>query len=428
MEGLLEGIGQQELLALLITLGIGILIGIEREYSKKGGLAVQEIFAGVRTFPLIALLGHLFMLLGRELSHWVFTLGAMGFMLFVIASYITSYKEERTGGTSQMAMIIAFLLGGMVQIGYAGVAILAGVVVTALLALKLQLHTAIGKIAQKDIFAILQFVVLAVLIFPFLPDKAYGPYEVLNPQEIWRIVVIILGVDFLGYLLAKFIGTKRGTVVTGILGGFASSTAVAWSFSRRSRKVKGHSGEFAGGIVLASSIMFPRILIWLFLWNMELFRELLIPVLIIGAVGITTGILLVRRGSEQKEGVEHEPKNPLNLIGALSFGALYAGILLLVAFAQANFGDKGVYLASGISGLTDVDAITISMSELGGERFSLYLSHVSIVIAAISNSLLKYLLCFLFGSSELRSKVSFGFLAIVGVSLLYLLVKAVFIG
>jgi uncharacterized membrane protein (DUF4010 family) len=156
--------------------------------------------------------------------------------------------------------------------------------------------------------------------------------------------------------------------------------------------------------------------------------ELLLPVVLIGAVGVTFGVLLVRRGGEKGEGVEHEPKNPLNLIGALTFGALYAGILLLVAFAQDRFGDQGVFLASGISGLTDVDAITISMSELGGERFSLFVSHVSIVIAAISNSLLKYALCFFFGSSELKKRISFGFLPIIGTALLYLLIKGFVIG
>ncbi len=428
MDQLLEGLKQGEVLRFLIAIGIGVLMGMERESSKKGDGIGPEIFAGVRTFPLITILGYLCMFLTGVLSHWIFTLGALSFIAFVIVSYVMSYQREQTGGTTQMAMIIAFMLGGMVQAGYAGLAIIGSVVVTGLLALKIQLHTAIGKIAQKDIFALLQFVVLSVLIYPLLPDQTFGPFDVLNPSRIWRIVIIILAIDFLGYLLAKFIGTKRGTIITGVLGGFASSTAVAWTFSRRSRKDEAHVGEYAGGIVLASSIMFPRILIWLFIWNQTLFWDLLLPILLIGTVGVSAGVYLIRREDRKEEGMGHQPKNPLNLISAFSFGVLYAAILLLVAFAEENFGDKGVYLASGISGLTDVDAITISMSKLGGERFEFFVSHLAIVIGAISNSLLKYGVCLTFGSPSMRKRISMGFLPIIGASLLYLLIKGLILG
>lgn len=428
MEEVLKNLDPQDALEALITVGIGLLMGLEREYAKKKNRTEEEIFAGIRTFPLISLTGFLLMFLGDERSAWIPALGTFGFMLFVIASYWTSYHEKRSGGTSQMAMIIAFLLGGMVQVGHMGMAILSGIVVTGLLALKFQLHTAIGRIDQKDIFALLQFVVLSVLVYPLLPDQAYGPYEVLNPRDIWRIVIIILGVDFFGYLLAKFIGSKKGTLITGILGGFASSTAVAWSFSRKSRKDEVNVDAYAGGIVLASSIMFPRVLIWMYLWNQELLRELFLPVVVIGAIGVGAGIIIVKRGGREQEGSVPQPRNPLNIKSAVSFGVLYSGILLLVAFSQENFGDKGIYLASSISGLTDVDAITISMSQLGGERFSLFVSHVSIVIGMIANSLLKYGISLGFGSSLMRKQVSLGFLPMILAAFLYLGIKFFVIG
>lgn len=428
MDGFLKDFSSQDGISFLIALAIGILMGLEREHSKRDAAPGYEIFAGIRTFPLLTILGYLLMYLGRELSVWIFTVGMAGIIAFAITSYITSYQDKRTGGTTQMATIVAFLLGGMVQAGFMGLAVLIGIVVTGLLALKVQLHTAIGKVGQQDIFALLQFIVLAILVFPLLPDKTFGPFDVLNPSEIWRIVIIILGIDFLGYLLAKFIGKKKGTVITGIMGGFASSTAVAWSFSRKSVKEEEHVGEYAGGIVLASSIMFPRILIWLYIWNETLFWELLLPVLLIGALGVTLGVRIVRTEKEKEEGMEHEPRNPLNLVSALTFGVLYAGILLLVAFSREHFGDEGVYIASGISGLTDVDAITISMSKLGGDRFSLFVSHMAIVIGAIANSFLKYGICLAFGSPSMRKRISMGFLPIIGASLLYLLIKGLFLG
>ncbi len=426
MDDLLKGFGSDELIGFLIAVGIGVLMGLEREFAKgKEGKeeGAPEIFAGIRTFPLIAVFGYLLMFLAQEFSIWIFTTGAFGFILFIIASYLISYQDKRTGGTTQMAMIIAFFLGGTVEAGFVGMAIVIGIVVTALLALKIQLHTAIGKIDQGDIFALLQFVVLTVLVYPLLPDQTYGPYDVLNPRDIWRIVIIILGVDFFGYLLAKFLGPKKGTVITGVVGGCASSTAVAWSFSRRSRKDENNVGGYAGGIVLASSIMFPRILIWLYLWNKALLQELFIPVLLIGALGVLIGIWIVRKDGTKDEGMAHRPRNPLNLTSALTFGLLYTGILLLVAYAQENFGDEGVYLASGISGLTDVDAITISMAQLGGERFALFVSHVSIVIGAIANSSLKLGICLLAGSTSMRKRIAMGFLPIILAALIYLGIK-----
>ncbi|MFB6258621.1 MAG: MgtC/SapB family protein, partial [Flavobacteriales bacterium] len=328
---------------------------------------------------------------------------------------------------TQVDLMIVYVLGGMVQAGFGGLAVLAGVVVTALLALKFQLHTAIGKIEQKDIFAILQFVVLSVLVLPLLPDQAYVPYDVLEPRAIWRIVVIILGIDFFGYLLAKFIGQEKGALVTGVLGGFASSTAVTWSFARRSRRTKGGVGAYAGGIVLASSIMFPRILIWLLIWNKTLFSELVLPILLLAGLGVTLGIYIVR-SEQSEEKMDHEPHNPLNLISALTFGLIYSGVLLLVAYSNDQFGDKGVFLASGLSGLTDVNAITISMSKLGGDRLPLFVAHLAIVIGAVANSILKYAICLISGSPELRKKVSVGFLPVVAVACLYLLVKGVLMG
>lgn len=427
MNELLNDFRSQDLLSFLLALGIGILMGLEREHSKNDAGDGSEIFAGIRTFPLLTTLGFALMVLGRNLSIWIFTVGLAGIIAFAISSYISSYQEERRGGTTETATIVAFLLGGMVQAGFMGIAVLIGIVVTGLLALKVQLHSAIGKVGQQDIFALLQFIVLTILVFPLLPDKAFGPYDVLNPSEIWWIVIIILGIDFLGYLLAKFIGKKKGTVITGVLGGFASSTAVAWSFSRKSREGEEHVGEYAGGIVLASSIMFPRILIWLYLWNKTLFWELLLPVLMIGVLGVLLGVYIVRKEKQKGEGMEHEPRNPLNLLSALTFGFLYAAILLLVAFSKDNFGEEGIYIASGISGLTDVDAITISMSKLGGDRFPVFVSHIAIVIGAISNSFLKYGICLVFGSSLMRQWISIGFLPIIAASLFYLLIKGVFL-
>ena len=316
------------------------------------------------------------------------------------------------GGTTELTTLLTYLLGSMVFLGYYRLAIAVAVLVTLLLAFKVSIHGFIGKVTQQDLHALLKFTVITFLVLPFLPDQAYGPYDNLNPFSIWTIVVLLTALNFTGYLLAKFISARKGIIVTGILGGLVSSTAVSWFFARQSKQYPLNSVNYAAAILLASSIMFPRILLWLYIYNQDLLVESWFYVLIIGLIGIAVALLLTQYNKAGNISENIPGKNPLNLSEALRFGAIYVGILLLVGFAEENFGDEGIYVVSGISGLTDVDAITISLANLSMEEFKLSTASLGIVIAAIANTLVKYGLCLLFGSNELRKYSSYGFLSI----------------
>ncbi len=407
---------------LAVAIGIGILIGLEREFSQKGETTENvERFAGIRTFPIISLLGFLCAFLAEASNPWILPAAILGIFALVTTSYIVSYQQRRSGSTTQFTAILTFLLGALLQFGYLDLSLLIAVATTILLALKLKLHSWVRTFSQQDIYAILEFVVLTVLVLPVLPDKTYGPYDVLNPHDIWVIVIILLTLNFTAYLVNKFIGEQKGTVVSGVLGGFASSTAVSWFYSRRSKAEPGKERTQSAAVVLASSIMFPRVLFWLYLLNKELLREMALPVIILGlAGGAMAWWLLKKENADQRASEERSMKNPLNLGDALTFGVLYAGILLLVAYARDNLGEEGVYIASGISGLADIDAITISMSKLTGKEMVAFVTHNAIILAALANTLVKYGLCLGFGSKDMRRFSSYGFLPILGVGTIYL--------
>ncbi len=240
-------------------------------------------------------------------------------------------------------------------------------------------------------------------------------------------MIILVTLNFAAYLLNKFIGEQRGTFVSGILGGFASSTAVSWVYSRKSKELSGSEKVQSVAIILASAIMFPRILIWLYIMNKDLLADMAIPVFVIAlaAGGGSFWIFKKKRGAEHKT-ADRGMRNPLNITDALKFGVIYASILLLVAYAKDEFGEKGVYIASGISGLADIDAIAISMAKLSGSKFSLFVSHNAIILAALANTLVKYGLCLIFGNRELKRLVGYGFLPVLGVGVVYLGVRMVF--
>jgi len=406
----------------LIVLGIGLLLGLEREMSK-GGPDVP-IFAGVRTFPIVTLTGYVAMLLAAEYSVWIFVGTLFGAAALIAMSYVGS-KAEQLGTTTEFSLLIAFLLGGLVFTGRYHLAVSVAVAVAALLSLKDPLHQAVQRLSQKDVHSILFFLVITALALPLLPNIDMGPYGIFNLFRIWLIVVIFVALNFLGYFLTKFLDQKKSTLLTGILGGFVSSTATAWFFSRQSRKNQEGGVIEAAAIVLASSIMFPRLLIWLLLLNFELFRSLWIPIVVLGLMGIGIGYWISRRHGAVAEGPPKEVKNPINLREALFFGVIYLGIQFIVGYANEHFGESGVYVASGISGMTDIDAIAISMARFGKEAPGIGIAGTAIVIAALTNTLVKYGFCLVFGNRNLKRYSSLAFLPIFALGVGYIIFRMV---
>ena len=267
------------LIRMLVTAGIGFVLGLEREYSQYSEKG--EIFAGLRTFTLVALLGFLTAYLGITFTYWIFIAGFLGVVTIVAISYWVTSNEGNIGSTTEFAIIFTFLLGGLVLVGSINLSLALTVITLVLLSLKLRLKSMIGQLTQKELFAFVRFVVIALLILPFLPDSYYGPYEVINPREVGWIIVLTSGIGFVGYILMKFLGTDRGILLTSILGGLVSSTLVTFTFSKKSKEIPELSQNYAVGIFAAATIMVLRIFLLVFIFNKAMLVELTIPLLII---------------------------------------------------------------------------------------------------------------------------------------------------
>lgn len=267
------------LIRMLVTVGIGFVLGLEREFSKHS--KNMEVFAGIRTFTIVALLGFLTTYLSIIFTYWIFISGFLGVLSIVAISYwVTSVKGE-IGSTTEFAVIFTFLLGGLVLVGSINLSLALTVVTLVLLSLKLTFRTMIGQLTQNELYAFVRFVVVALLILPFLPNEFYGPYDVINPREVGWIIVLISGIGFVGYILMKFLGTDRGILLTSILGGLVSSTFVTFTFSKKSKETPELSKIYAVGIFAAATIMVIRVLLLVFIFNKAMLAGLVLPLFIV---------------------------------------------------------------------------------------------------------------------------------------------------
>src|SRR5690606_16073363 len=240
-----------------------------------------------------------------------------------------------------------------------------------LLSAKVTFKSFVGKITPQEMFDFVRFIVVALLIFPFLPDMDMGPFNVINPREIGWVIILISGLGFLGYIMMKFLGAHKGILFTGIIGGLVSSTMVTWVFAKKSKELPALSAHCATAILAASSIMVIRVLLWVFIFNKSLAPGLYLPLGLIffSAIGVTLFLYYKQSKKEDIDTSLPEGK-PLNLQSAIVFGIVYTLIILLVSYTNEYFGSSGIFISSTIAGLTDIDAITISVSKLAGDSLS----------------------------------------------------------
>ena len=419
----LTGFPLQLLIGFGISVGIGLLIGLERQFSKQVK-EKEEQFAGVRTFCMISIFGFLAAFLSSKFGGWLLAVSFLGLIALILVSYLQLSKTAgNKGGTTEIATVLTFLLGALVFLELTLFALLIMVVMLILLAYKPTLHQFIKTLNQQELYAIIQFVVMSAIVLPFLPDKNFGPYGLWNLRDIWKMVVLVSGTSLVGYMIAKIVGHK-GTWVAGLVGGLVSSTSVALSFSRRS-KDGGPAAAFflAMGIIAACTVMFPRILFEVYVVNAPLGQQLWIPVALITLGGLGAAFLIYKFKKGASNASDLELKNPLNFATAIKFALLYAAIQWLVKFSGEEFGDSGTYAAGAISGLTDVDAITLSMAKLSKNGASMDLALNTIIIAALSNTAVKFIIVLVLGSPELRKTTALGFAVIFLIGLGYFFVR-----
>ena len=371
------------------ALGLGLLLGFERERKRDAEL----LFGGVRTFALIALLGAVGAFAERELDEgWLLLAAFVAVGALVLVSYAITAARGEMGITTEITALLAFIVGALCAWDKVGVAAVVTVVCLLLLTLKDYLHRLARRVEIADVEATLKFAVISVVILPLLPNQTFGPppVDVINPYQIWLMVVLIAGLDFLGYVLVKALGNEHGLVVTGILGGLVSSTAVTLSFAQRSRQEPAMSSAFAMAIVVAWTIMFLRVVVMVWIVNSSLATVLGLPLGLMAAMGTLASLVLWRRTRTHEKGVLTARANPFELGQAIKFGLLFGIVTVVAKAAEVYLGETGLYLAGAVAGLTDVDAISLSMASLAtADPENLKIAARTIVIAVLSNTLLK---------------------------------------
>ncbi|MEX2217642.1 MAG: MgtC/SapB family protein [Phycisphaerales bacterium] len=376
--------------SLAISLGLGLLVGLQRE---RAGSRI----AGVRTFPLITMLGTLSALLGQAFGGWVVASALLGLVLTVATANLMALKQDGargTGLTTEVTIVLMFALGAYAAVGPPAVVVVVGGVTALLLYLKGDLHGFATKLGDRDMRAIMVLVGIAFVVFPVLPDENYGPLGVWNPRRIWLVVVLVVGIGLGGYIAYKVLGRTAGTALAGVLGGVISSTATTVIYARRSAPARGSRGAIDAAmvvIVIASAVTYPRLAVEVGVIAPGFARAALPPLLVMAAVGAAVAGVTWLLHRNEEVGVP-EQENPTQLRSALVFAGVYALVLLAAAAGQEYLGAGGAYLVAAISGTANLDAITLSNAQLASqERLDPGVAWRAILVAVIAN------LCFKLG-------------------------------
>lgn len=397
------------LTALGVALAAGGLIGAERQQAHTGHAGGD--FGGVRTFPLLALVGGIGALLRPALGAWV--VGAfLGAVMLSLGIAQARAKTEDVGVSSEIAAIITFGLGVLsatpeLMPDAPRYLLVAGIAATtmALLALKRPLHGFTANVSNDDVYATVKFVLLALVVIPLLPDRTFGPLDVLNPRKIGLMIALVAGVSFAGYVAARLVGSRRGLLVAGLLGGLVSSTALTLALSARAKEQPALTRLCGVGIVAGCATMFPRMLLIVAAVHFPLFVQLAIPLGTMGAAGYAGAALAYYRVSAEDSKEDVPFRNPFELGQAIRFGLLYGVVLFAVRAAEKYVGTGGLYASAGFAGLADVDAITLSVAELRRSGTILGAAAPAIALAAFVNTAVKATLAFVVGGKALGKLV-----------------------
>ena len=402
----------RELLTVALDFGtailLGALIGIEREKRKAEEEETGHI-AGLRTFILLALLGAAAGWLSRNLSTpWILVAALLIVGVVVVAGYFVTARsgQEGKGLTTEVAAVVVFLLGAMIMLGHGELAIGLGVITAAVLAYKQPLHGFVEKLGWEDVYAGVRLLIATFIALPLLPNEAIDPWGALNPYKLWLLVILISSLSLVGYVLTRLLGSTRGTALTGLAGGLASSTAVTLSFAREGRDKPQMANALACGILLAWAVMFIRVLVLVAVVNRALLMPLLVPFVVMAAVVAGSAAWLyysdgspdkgartkgaLNKGTRTKETSNQGDiagKNPFSLTAAAKFAALFAVVLLAVKIVQQTMPPSGLYAVAALSSRR-CGRHHPSMAELAkaGEAG---VAAIAIVIAALSNTLVK---------------------------------------
>jgi uncharacterized membrane protein (DUF4010 family) len=395
---------------LLIALLCGALIGLEREFVRQREGRAQ--FTGVRTMMLIALTGALATHLSIGLGWWI---AAIAFVA-VAALLAISYRADAVhdpGMTTEVAGLVTFLLGAMIATQAVTLAVATAIVTTLILSLKTPLHEFARRISEEDLHATLKFAIITFVVLPFLPNRTFGPYAVLNPWEIWLMVVLISGISFAAYILNQLLGERRGMVVAALLGGLVSSTAVTLAATQRSREDSRLSPLLAASALLASAVMIPRVFVVLAVVQPALLPALVLPATAMALVTAAACVWLLRRRGHAPHARGPHLRNPFALGAAVQFGLIFTAVSFVAKVAEITYGGAGLYVTAALSGIADVDAITLSIGKQVSAGTDVHLGARAILLALMANTVSKAALVWSLGARPMAQRVLLGLGAVV---------------
>ena len=387
--------------------GLGALIGLIRQWSEQTAHGGKTDFGGVRTHTFWAILGCLGAVASREFIPLALPIVIVVVAAHLLVAHVRHGDASSPGSTSFAASLLTLFVGALVAWNHTQTAVVVAALTMVLLGLKQTIHDWTRGFTPADIRGTLQFVAITGVILPLVPNRSFGPFDGFNPFSTWMMVVLISGLGFTGYIAMRILGTRAGILVTSLFGGLASSTASTLAFSRRSREEPELSLEYAFAVVVACTVMLPRIAIIIFLLSPALalriapaFGLMMIPALL-----YAIWQSWVARRAEKGAVASPAMSNPLSLLTAIKFALLYAVIAFMVKAATQLDWQAGLLPLSFVSGLTDMDAISLSMANTTrGETVSLDLAARAVILAAVANSLLKAALAAGLGSPLLRQR------------------------
>lgn len=398
-----------------ISLVLGLLVGLQREHVADGR-------PGFRTFPLVTILGTASAVLANQYGGWVFLGSMIGIVAALAFQRVVQLRAEDPdpGITTEFAILVMFCVGALLIAAPMPVPIAIGGGVAILLQFKPEMHRFAQTLGDNDLKAIMQFVLITCIILPILPDKTFGPFDVFNPWKTWLMVVLIVGMSLGGYIAYKFLGRDAGIMLGGILGGAISSTATTVSSSRQARGKPNAVQAAAIVVMIASTVVFVRVLVEIAVVSPRFLAASAIPIAALMVMTAIPALLAWYRVRKQPSQMP-EQENPTQLKSALVFAAMYALVLIALAAARSHLGAEALYVVSAFSGLTDMDAITVSTANLANKDPEMLAEGWRlIIIASLANLVFKAGMVAILGGRRLfvRVAILFAFPMVGGIGLL----------
>ncbi|MCX8083880.1 MAG: MgtC/SapB family protein [Calditerrivibrio sp.] len=384
---------------LIIAMGLALLIGLERGWHYKDEDEGKRI-AGIRTFAITGIYASISTYLALKINIYIFLVAFLSFAFIMAVIFSQGKREEDRGITTEISLLATFIISASAAFGYRYVSSASAVIMVLLLSLKPQIHSFLKRIDFAELLSLFKFLVLIAVIYPLLPDKPLGNWTAIKYTDIFKVVIVLSFISFAGYVMIKLAGSKKGVFLSSILGGLVSSTAVTINLSNFYRENENNPKLYIYGILSSWAVMFLRVIVLVTIFSD--FITLKVGFIMISmVVSILISIMLMKKEVDRAEGAEIVLKNPMDLASSIKFALLLTFIIFLAEKSKELFGSYGLVMISIISGISDVDAITIYLSKLSQEQLFQRVAVLGIYLAVMVNTVVKTVIVFYIGGSKL---------------------------